>query len=160
MEVIVPADVKPDPDLEASGRNLPNSRQRVSAALSTSSGGGHSKITSIYSSSGNNSHHHHPHHHSIASSAASLISSSVPVRITTLSGQQLQTMAKSSGLSVVHVTVPQVSKSKTSSISYVDFYTRRSGCFFFFNFVFLGTPFHFKKNIYIIVSFLQFLSQL
>ncbi len=116
MEVIVPADVKPDPDLEASGRNLPvNSRQRVSAALSTSSGGGHSKITSIYSSSGNNSHHHHhhhPHHHSIASSAASLISSSVPVRITTLSGQQLQTMAKSSGLSVVHVTVPQVSKSK------------------------------------------------
>jgi hypothetical protein len=117
MEVIVPADVKPDPgDLEASGRNLPvNSRQRVSAALSTSSGGGgHSKITSIYSSSGNNSHHHHhhPHHHSISSSAASLISSSVPVRITTLSGQQLQTMAKSSGLSVVHVTVPQVSKIK------------------------------------------------
>lgn len=125
MEVIVPADVKPDPDLEASGRNLPvNSRQRVSSALSTSSGGGHSRITSIYSSSGNNSHHHHhPHHHSIASSAASLISSSVPVRITTLSGQQLQTMAKSSGLSVVHVTVPQVSIKK-SSISYVDFCTK------------------------------------
>jgi len=31
------------------------------------------------------------------------------VRIATLSSEQLQTMAKSSGLSVVHVTLPQVS---------------------------------------------------
>ncbi|ODM96032.1 Cyclic AMP-dependent transcription factor ATF-1 [Orchesella cincta] len=73
MEVIVP-DVKTEPDLEASGRNIPvNSRQRASATLSFS-GGGHNKIHSaIHSSSAGN----HSHHHSITSSA-SLISSSAP----------------------------------------------------------------------------------
>lgn len=110
MEVLIaPEDVKPNPaDLEASSRNLAvNSRQRTTtASLSTSSSGVHAKIASVNSSSARNN----SHHHSSITPSASLLSSSAPVRITTLSGQQLQTMAKSSGLSVVHVTVPQVSK--------------------------------------------------
>jgi hypothetical protein len=59
------------------------------------------------------SHHHHKistiqQNSNIITSTPHLIANSTPVRIATLSGQQLQTMAKSSGLSVVHVTVPQV----------------------------------------------------
>ena len=49
------------------------------------------------------------------------VTSSTPVRTTTLSGQQLQTMAKSSGLSIVHVTLPQVAdRSDKSSQSFSD----------------------------------------
>jgi len=46
--------------------------------------------------------------HTAISSTPHLLTNSTPVRIATLSGEQLQTMAKSSGLSVVHVTGPQV----------------------------------------------------
>lgn len=88
-------------------------------------------LLEVSSSDRNNSnskhHHHHLHNHHSSSAynpskprnpssnlpthKISTIQglNSTPVRITSLSGEQLQTMAKSSGLSVVHVTVPQVS---------------------------------------------------
>lgn len=95
MEVVL-HDVKPDPqqslvpDLErnnSSSKNHHNSSYNPSKPRNPSSNLPTHKISTIQS-----------------------LNSSTPVRIisSSISGGQLQTMAKSSGLSVVHVTVPQV----------------------------------------------------
>lgn len=103
MEVLV-QDVKPEtivPDLEGHHHhqhlnlNNNNNNQRkitlLSAGTTLSSSNPTTLINSSYSNNNKN-----------------IVNSSTPVRTTTLSGHQLQTMAKSSGLSIVHVTLPQV----------------------------------------------------
>ena len=122
MEVIV-QDVKPevDPILD---ENSPGEDHKFNHIISNNNSSG--SVTRVLTHPNTSKNIHQLQHQSLINNNSShptgiqYISTTgtggivTPVRTTTiLSGQQIQTMAKSSGLSIVHVTLPQVETSKT-----------------------------------------------